>query len=165
MDRRRLTRQGRGTMRRKLFIFALAAICLVFVSGIAVGVVGRRAFQPNKFQSVLVEELDLTPDQRHKIQQIWSKVAENQSPVPMSEIEKADAERWQAIDQLFTPQQRTQYAQIQQRFEARMQGLDQGNRARVAAAEEQTKRLLTPTQREKYERLLARPTLHFLYLK
>ena len=91
-------------MRRKLFIFALAAICLVFVSGVAVGVVGRRAFQPKKFQSVLVEELDLTPDQRHTIQQIWSKVAENHSPVPMSEIEKADAERWQAIDQLFTPQ-------------------------------------------------------------
>ena len=56
-------------MRRKLFIFALAAICLVFASGVAVGVVGRRAFQSNKFQSVLVEELDLTPDQRHKIQQ------------------------------------------------------------------------------------------------
>jgi hypothetical protein len=152
-------------MRRKLFIFALAAICLVFVSGVGVGVVGRRAFQPNKFQSVLVEELDLTPDQRHTIQQIWSKVAENHSPVPMSEIEKADAERWQAIDQLFTPQQRTQYAQIQQRFEARMQGLDQGNRARVARAEEQTRQLLTPAQREKYERLLARPTHDFFYLR
>jgi Spy/CpxP family protein refolding chaperone len=152
-------------MRRKLFIFALAAICLVFVSGVAVGVVGRRAFQSNKFESVLVEELDLTPDQRHKIQQIWSKVAENHSPVPMAEIEKDDAERWQAIDQLLTPQQRTQYAQIQQRFEARMQGLDQGNRERAAAAEEQTKQLLTPAQREKYERLLARPKLHFLYLR
>ena len=152
-------------MRRKLFIFALAAICLVFVSGVAVGVVGRRAFLRNKFQSVLVEELDLTPDQRHKIQQIWKKVAENHTPVPMAEIEKADAERWQAIDQLFTPQQRTQYAQIQQRFEARMQQLDQGNRERVAEAEEQTRQLLTPAQREKYERLLARPTLHFLYLR
>ena len=59
-------------------------------------------------------------------------MAENHTPVPMAEIEKADAERWQAIDQLLTPQQRTQYAQIQQRFEDRMQGLDQGNRARVA---------------------------------
>ena len=152
-------------MRRKLYIFALAAICLAFVSGVAVGVVGRRAFRSNKFPSVLVEELDLTPDQRHTIQQIWKKVAENHSPVPMSEIEKADAERWQAIDQLLTPQQRTQYAQIQQRFEARMQGLDQGNRARVARAEEQTKQLLTPAQREKYERLLARPTRDFYYLR
>src|SRR5438067_765187 len=143
MDRRRLTRPARGTMRRKLFVFALAAICLVFVSGVGVGVVGRRAFQPNKFQSVLVEELDLTPDQRRKIQRIWSEVAENRSPVPMAEIEKADAERWQAIDQLLTPQQRTQYAQVQQRFEARMQELDQGNRARAARAEEQTKQLLT----------------------
>ena len=152
-------------MRRKLFISALAAICLVFVSGVGVGVVGRRAFQPAKFPSVLVEELDLTPDQRHKIQQIWSEVAENHSPVPMAEIEKADAERWQAIDQLLTPEQRTQYSQIQQRFEARMQGLDQGNRARVAAAQEQTKQLLTPAQREKYERLLARPTHEFFYLR
>ena len=152
-------------MRRKLFVFALAAICLAFVSGVAVGVVGRRAFQPNKFQSVLVEELDLTPDQRHQIQQIWSKVAENHSPVPMAEIEKADAERWQAIDKMLTPQQRTQYAQIQQRLEARMQELDQGNPARVARAEEQTKQLLTPAQREKYERLLARPTRHFFYLR
>lgn len=152
-------------MRRKLFIFALAAIGLVFVSGVGVGVVGRRTFQANKFQSVLVEELDLTPDQRGKIQRIWSEVAENHSPVPMSEIEKADAERWQAIDQLLTPQQRAQYAQIQQRFEARMQGLDQGNRARATRAEEQTKQLLTPAQREKYERLLARPTHDFFYLR
>src|SRR5256885_11496525 len=102
-------------MRRKLFAFALAAICLVFASGVGVGVVGRRAFQPKKFQSVLVEELDLTTDQRRKIQQIWSEVAENHTPAPMSEIAKADAERWQAIDQLLTPQQRAQYAQIQQR--------------------------------------------------
>ena len=83
----------------------------------------------------------------------------------MSEIEKADAERWQAIDQLLTPQQRTQYAQVQQRLEARMQELDQGNRARAARAEEQTKQLLTPAQREKYERLLARPTHDFFYLR
>lgn len=152
-------------MRSKLFIFAAAAIALVFVSGVAVGVVGRRALQPNRFQSVLVEELDLTPDQRHEIQQIWSKVAENHTPVSMAEIEKADAERWQAIDQLFTPQQRTQYAQIQQRFEARMQALDQGNRTRAARAEEQTKQLLTPAQREKYERILARPAHDFFYLR
>ena len=152
-------------MRRKLLVFALAAICLVFVSGVGVGVVGRRAFQQNKFQSVLVEELDLTPDQRHKIQKIWAEVAENHTPVPMSEIEKADAERWQAIDQLLTPEQRTEYARIQERLDARMQGLDQGNRERVARAEEQTRQLLTPAQREKYERLLARPTHDFFYLK
>jgi Spy/CpxP family protein refolding chaperone len=152
-------------MRRKLLVFALAAICLAFVSGVGVGVVGRRAFLPNKFQSVLAQELDLTPDQRRKIQRIWSEVAENHTPVPMSEIEKADAERWQAIDELLTPEQRTQYARIQQRLDARMQGLDQGNRARVARAEEQTKQLLTPAQREKYERLLARPTRDFFYLK
>ena len=152
-------------MRRKLFVFALAAICLVFASGVAVGVVGRRAFQSNKFQSVLVEELDLTPDQRRQIQRIWSEVAENHTPVPMSEIEKADAERWEEIDQLLMPQQRTQFAQIQQRFEDRMHGLDRGNRTRIARAEEQTRRLLTPAQREKYERLLARPTHDFFYLR
>jgi hypothetical protein len=152
-------------MRRKLFAFALVAMCLVFASGVGVGVVGRRAFQAGKFPSVLVEELGLTPDQRHEIQRIWSGVAESHTPVPMEEIEKADAERWQAIDQLLTPEQRTQYAQIQQRLEARMQALDQGNRARAAAAEEQTKQLLAPAQREKYERLLARPTHDFFYLK
>jgi len=152
-------------MKHKLFIFALAAICLAFVSGVAVGVVGRRAFQSNRFHSVLVEELDLTPDQRHKIQQIWSKVADSHTPIPMSEIEKADAERWQAIDQLFTPEQRMQYARIQERLDARMQGLDQGNRERVARAQERTMQLLTPAQREKYERLLARPTHDFYYLK
>jgi Spy/CpxP family protein refolding chaperone len=152
-------------MRRKLFVFALAAICLVFASGVAVGVVGRRAFQPNRFQSVLVEELDLTPDQRHKIQQIWSEVAEHHTPVPMEEIAKADAERWQAIDELLTPEQRTRYARIQRRFEDRMQGLDQGNRERAARAEEQTRQLLTPAQREKYEQILARPTHDFFYLR
>jgi hypothetical protein len=152
-------------MRRKLLGFALAAICLVFASGIAVGVVGRRALRPNRFQSVLVEELDLTPDQRREIQRVWSEVAEKHTPVPMEEMARADAERWQAIDQLLTPQQRAQLAQVQQRFEDRMQGLDQGNRERAARAEEQTRQLLTPPQREKYERLLARPTHDFFYLR
>ena len=151
-------------MRRKLFIFALGAICLVFASGVGVGVVGRRALRPIKFQSVLVEELDLTPDQRQKIQQIWKTVAENVSPPPMAEIQKADAERQQAIDQLLTPEQRLQYSQIQQRFENRVRALD-GNQTRVAQAEERTKQLLTPAQRQKYEQLLARPTHDFFYLR
>lgn len=152
-------------MKRNLFIVAIATVCLVFVSGVAVGVVGRRAIRPGRFQSVLVEELDLTSDQRHAIQQIWDKVAESHSPVPMREIEKADAERWRAIDQLLTPQQRSEYARIQQRFEDRMQQLDQGNRARVARAEEQTRQLLTPAQREQFERILARPRHDFFYLR
>ena len=152
-------------MRRKLFVFALAAICLVFVSGVAVGVVGRRAFKPIKYHSVLVEELDLTPDQRYRLQVIWGEVAKSRTPVPMEELEKVDSERWQAIDQLLTPEQRTHLAQVRERFEARMRELDQGNRDREAAAEEQTRQVLTPAQREKYERLLARPTLHFLYLR
>ena len=152
-------------MRSKLLVFALAAICLVFASGVSVGVVGRRAFRPIKYHSVLVEELDLTPDQRYKLQQIWGGAAKSRTPVPMEELDKVDAERWQAIDQLLTPEQRTQFARIQQRLEDRMQGLDQGNRARVARAEEQTRQLLTPAQREKYERLLARPTHDFFYLK
>ena len=152
-------------MRRKLFVFALAAICLVFASGVAVGVVGRRAFKPIKYHSVLVEELDLTPDQRYRLQQIWGDVAKSRTPVPMEELDKVDAERWQAIDQMLTPEQRTQYVQIQERFEARMRELDQGNREWEAAAEEQTRQVLTPAQREKYERLLARPTLHFFYLR
>ena len=152
-------------MRRKLLVFAVAAICLVFASGVAVGVVGRRAFQPIKFRSVLVEELDLTPQQRYRLQLIWGEVAKSRTPVPMEELDKVDAERWRAIDELLTPEQRTQLAQVQERFEARMRDLDQGNRERVAAAEEQTRQVLTPAQREKYERLLARPTLHFLYLR
>lgn len=152
-------------MRSRLFVFALAAICLVFASGVAVGVVGRRALRPIRYQSVLVEELGLTPDQRYKLQVIWGEVAKSRTPVPMEELGKVDAERWQAIDEMLTPQQRAQLARIQEHFEARMQGLDQGNRRRVAAAEEQTRRVLTPEQREKYERLLARPTLHFLYLR
>jgi hypothetical protein len=149
-------------MRRKLFIFALAAICLVFASGVGVGVVGRRALRPVKFQSVLVEELDLTPDQRHKIQQIWNQVAENHSPPSMAEIEKADVERRAAIDQLFTPGQRRQYDQIQKRFEDRIHDLDR-NGARVTQAEQQTMQLLTAAQREKYQRLLAGPR-HVMFL-
>ena len=152
-------------MRRKLFVFALAAICLVFVSGVAVGVVGRRALQPLQFKSVLVEELDLTPDQRYRLHQIWSDVARSRTPVPIEELGKVDDERWQAVDRMLTPEQRADYAQIQERFEARMRELDQGNRERVAAAEEQTRQVLTPAQREKYEKLLARPTLHFFYLR
>ena len=103
--------------------------------------------------------------QRFRLQQIWSEVAKGRKPVPMEQLDNVDAERWQAIEQLLTPEQRSRYVQIQERFEARMRELEQGNRERVAAAEEQTRQVLNPAQREKYERLLARPTLHFLYLR
>ena len=152
-------------MRRKLFVSALATMCLVFASGVAVGVVGHRAFQPIKYHSVLVEELGLSPDQRYKLQRIWGDVAKSRTRVPVEELQKVDDERWQAIDELLTPEQRTRIARIQEQFEARMRELEPGNRERVAAAEEQTRQVLTPAQREKYDRLLSRPTLLFLYLK
>ena len=152
-------------MRRKLLVFALATIGLVFASGVAVGVVGRRAFQPIQSHSLLVEELGLTPEQRYKLRQIWGGVARDRRRVPVEELEKVDAERWQAIDDMLTPEQRAQLVRIQERFELRMRELEQGNPERVAEAEEQTRQVLTPAQREQYERLLARPTLHFLYVK
>ena len=73
-------------MRSKLLVFALAANCLVFASGVAVGVVGRRAFKPIRYHSVLVEELDLTPDQRYRLQQIWGGVAKSSTRVPVEEL-------------------------------------------------------------------------------
>ena len=152
-------------MRRKLLVSALATIGLVFASGVAVGVVGRRAFQPIQSHSLLVEELGLTPDQRFKLRQIWGGVAKGRRRVPVEELEKVDAERWQAVEEMLTPEQRTRLVWIQERFEARMRELEGGNRERVAEAEEQTRQVLTPAQREQYERLLARPTLHFFYVK
>ena len=63
---------------------------------------GVRIVQPRpvgfKFHSVLVEELDLTPDQRYKLQQIWGDVAKNRTRVPVEELQKVDDERWQAIE-------------------------------------------------------------------
>jgi len=142
-------------MTRKLFILALAAICLVFLSGVGVGAVGRRAAEPIRFRSILVEELDLSPEQRRQIERIWSTVLENAPPPPIGELEQAESQRQRQIDALLSPEQRIRYAQIQERFEARLQELDRGGRARFADAEEQTKRILTPAQRAKYEQLLA----------
>jgi len=141
-------------MTRKLFVLALSAICLVFLSGISVGVAGRRAQEPVRFRSVLVEELDLTPAQRVQIEKIWSGALENVPPPPVEEIEKAESLRQRQVDELLSPEQRTKYAQIQARFEARLEDIDHVGHARFAEAETKTKQVLTPAQRTKYEQLL-----------
>jgi hypothetical protein len=143
MDRRRLTRPARGTMRRKLFISALAAIAWSSPaasrwaswgagrSSRQVSVGARRGIGPHARPAL-------------QLQRIWGEVAKSRTPVPMEELDKVDAERWQASTSCSRRSSGRNSCRIQERFEARMQELEQGNRARVAAAEEQTGRCSRP---------------------
>lgn len=152
-------------MKRKLLILTLAMNALVFLSGVGVGVVGHQAAQPVRFRSILAEELDLSPAQRRQIEQIWNNVMDHSPPPPINEIAAADAQRQKEIDALFTPQQRVEYAKIQQRFEMRLDQLDHTNQAAIAAAQEQTMQLLTPHQREKYQQFLTQQKHRVIYLR
>ena len=150
---------------RKINLLILFCAVVVFASGALVGMVGQRAVaKPNTDpsprvivgRSRITEELALTPDQKEKIQAIWSAAVVKAGPPPTDRVRVLEKEREQAILDLLSDEQKTKYNQTIADFRQKLDTLHQPARAAFTEAEEQTKPLLNPTQRAKYEEILKR---------
>src|SRR5437763_1451776 len=150
---------------RKINLLILFCAIVVFAAGALVGMVGQRAVaRPNTDpspritvgRSRITEELSLTPDQREKIQAIWSVAVVKAGPPPTDRVRALEKEREQAILALLTDDQKARYNQTIADFRQKLDTLHQPARAAFTEAEEQTKPLLDSTQRAKYEEILKR---------
>jgi Spy/CpxP family protein refolding chaperone len=108
--------------------------------------------QPHR--SWLSDQLALTPQQRDQMRAIWSKVAQGAGPDFGEKRRTLQKERDDAIANLIPASQKPAYEQIERDYRAKADALDAERGKAFDAAVAQTKQILDPTQRQKYEEIL-----------
>jgi Spy/CpxP family protein refolding chaperone len=127
---------------------------------VAVGVVGTRTVAqqpggaPKDRRPSLVEELQLSPEQAKKMEEIWSGVMRRGRGEQFEKFRAIQKERDEAILSLFTPQQKAEYDRIMGEYGKRFEELNQDRERAFQQAVEQTKQILTEPQRQKYDELM-----------
>jgi Spy/CpxP family protein refolding chaperone len=104
----------------------------------------------------IASELKLSPDQRKKMDAIWSEVAKGGREEMDKERDALRKHRDEAILALVGTDNKVKYDEIQKNYRDRQQAMERKMRGRFEKAVEDTKLILDPEQREKYEQLLAR---------
>ena len=147
-------------MSSKSKILVLAAFVLTLAAGAVVGILTSRltkagvgASGVQQSRSPLAAALDLTPEQSAQMQKIWEQVRDTASDC----VRKAQAlqmERERSFEALLNDQQKAQYDQIKTGYNACIEALDAQRTASFQSALQQTQRVLTESQRLKYEKIL-----------
>ena len=106
--------------------------------------------------SWLAQELGLTSEQRAKLDEIWSAVAKKGRDDRDDQRRQYRRERDAAIADLIEPARMGEYDQILDVYAERIEEMERESREAYEQAVEQTKQILTPPQRTRYEELLKR---------
>lgn len=145
------------------------AVKLVVIFGFLVAfaaglVVGRQTpgpaapttTQPAGRQGWLAAELNLTPAQQEQLKAIWSDTARRGGREQEDLRRQYRREREEAIAALVPPRDKPKYDEIVKTYSERSAALEEEWRASFRNAVERTKQILTPQQREKYEKIQQR---------
>jgi len=129
------------------FLVALGA-------GMAVGAALKRGGEPKPRKPWIEEELNLTPEQREKMHDIWSESMREMREYQRDRRQALLSERDEAIQNLLSVPQRAEYAEIQRIYERESAALSEAARKAFDEAKEKTKEILTEEQQEAYDRML-----------
>ena len=143
------------------FIMAFAAGLLVGRQASRVGTVppaeaGSTTRPSGGRHGWLVQALDLDAAQQKQLGEIWSDPARRGGREREERRRQLRRERDEAIAALVPPEHYGKYDQILEHYFDQIDAIDREMRASFDAAVEQTKLILTPEQRVKYEELLKR---------
>jgi Spy/CpxP family protein refolding chaperone len=145
-----------GTHRTKVVV--LGVFALAILGGAAAGMLAGRymmrapAIAPGT--ASLSEQLQLTSDQRQAIQKIWLTMQE-ESDASYRQAEALNQQRENDLMKLLTDDQRKEYEKIHGDYNDHYTQLDADRKLAFNRAVEETKQLLTPSQRQRYEVILA----------
>lgn len=141
-----------------------ALIAVVFaaalVAGGAAGMLATRYLEPAQpvtpaGELPLSEALQLTPDQREQIRQIWESVRSiNQNSY--AETQMLQHLEDDEILKLLNDEQKKEFVRIHQVYQDKFTAADAKRKRAFDEAVEKTKQLLNPDQRRRYEEILAR---------
>ena len=141
---------------RSRVIFATAFI-LALIAGAAAGVLATRFAGSQSGAGVstipTLEDLQLTSDQRDHIQKIWEGV-KNASDESYQQATTLQQQLEKKTLDLLNPEQQERYAKIYQEYQKRFLSLQSDRDKAVKKAVEDTKTLLSDSQRQKYDVIL-----------
>ena len=138
----------------KTKLILLICFCAAFGAGVAAGVALMRSAPPAPHESWLAHELDLTPEQREQMHQIWSQVIGSQGPPPREQRQALQKERDEAVRGLLNEGQKAKYEEVMKKYAEKIAALEETRKKAFDEAVERTKKILTESQRKKYEELL-----------
>ncbi len=147
---------------------AVILVCFVvaFAAGVLLGsVLGRRTVPPVEPTPAeggrrhrgpsLSEQLQLTPEQREQMKEMWEAMAQagRRNRERRMELQR---ERDRAVKDLYTEEQLTEYERVVQEYETQIEELNEQRRKGFEDVRERTRAILTPEQRQKYDEMLER---------
>lgn len=135
-------------------LVVLSCACAAFAAGVAAGVAWQQSTSRPSRDSWIAHALDLTPEQRKQMREIWSGVVGVVQEHQREQRKAARQERDEAIRALFNEEQRKHYDEIMQKYADKSKALDESKSKAFEEAVARTKRILTEPQRKKYEELL-----------
>jgi Spy/CpxP family protein refolding chaperone len=105
----------------------------------------------------LTAELGLLPEQREQLDRIWSSLMRSNDREERDDLRRQyRRDRDEAIADLVPPERLGDYDRIIEQYQGRIEELERASRQAYESAVEQTKQILTPEQRARYEALLKR---------
>lgn len=135
-----------------VFLFVVA-----LTSGVFIGMnVHGHGDRPPHERSWLTDELKLTPVQQDQMRAIWSEIAPGSGRRHDDKRRQMTKERDDAVAALFAPDQKAAYDKVIEHYNQQMGEMNREREAASQRAVERTKAILTPEQRVKYERILAK---------
>jgi len=99
-----------------------------------------------------LEVLHLSPEQEKQVRMAWEQVAQQRGQMSHKRREMED-HRWDAIQKLFTPEQKQQYELIQNDYHRQTKELEEQFSSAVAQATTQMKTILTPEQFKAWDQM------------
>ena len=134
-------------------LFVLVCFCAAFLAGLSAGAVWTRFMVKPRRGSWITDKLDLAPDQREQMRQIWSVAMGDLRKRQREQQRTIREERDEAVRSLLNDKQKVQYQEVMNTYEEKSLALDAARKAAFEKAVEQTKLILTEPQRKKYEEL------------
>jgi Spy/CpxP family protein refolding chaperone len=154
-------------------LIVLAAVLVSFVAGLMLGLEsGRRgalragaiatsarhpatmpATRPSRM-GFLTSLLNLTPEQQKQMQQIWDGTLRTGMRAHEEKRRDLRRERDEAIAALVRPEDKPRYDAVLQQYADGTAALEREMRSNFETAVEQTRQVLDPQQRQKYEKFL-----------
>ena len=138
----------------KTKLIILICFCAAFGAGVAAGVALMRSAPPPPHESWLGHELNLTPEQREQMHQIWSQAMGSPGPQLHEQRQALQKERDEAIRALLNAGQKAKYDEVMKNYAEKIAALEETRKKAFDEAVERTKKILTGPQRKKYEELL-----------
>lgn len=140
----------------KLKLLAGIALLLAYAAGIATGwagytLAGEQPPPPKDRGSWLSHELGLSPEQKEKMEGIWSQEARGDDRSSVRDLYDA---RNSEVRALLTEEQQASFDEIYRAFDAKREAVFAERRARHQKSVDETMTILTPEQQEKYKTIV-----------